>query len=95
MNKPVQTYRAGNISASIWENQVVNKDGTNGVYHTVSLSRSYQDKQGEWKSTTNMRVGDLPKAELVLRKAYELLVMKQHDNAMTKLLETGKIPAVV
>ena len=94
MNKPVQTYKAGNISASVWENQIRNKDGTNGTYHTVSLARSYQDKQGAWQTTTNLRVGDLPKAELVLKKSYEFLVMKQQDQAMAILLETGKIPAM-
>jgi len=95
MNKPVQTYKAGNISASIWENQITKKDGTGGTYHTVALARSYQDRQGAWQSTTNLRVGDLPKAELVLKKSYEFLVMKQQEQAMATLLETGKIPAIV
>ena len=41
--KPVQTYRAGSIAAKIWENQVLKKDGSTAVFHTISLDRSYQD----------------------------------------------------
>jgi len=91
MNKPVQVYKAGNLSAKIWENQTM-KEGHQSVYHTISLERVYTDKQNQWQSTNSLRVGDLPKAELVLKKAYEFLVLKRQEQAMTALLETGKMP---
>ena len=40
-------------------------------------SQAYTDKDGNWKSTNSMRINDLPKAALVLNKAYEYLVIKQ------------------
>jgi hypothetical protein len=39
------------------------------------------DKNGEWQSTNTLRINDLPKASLVLQKAYEYIVMKELQNA--------------
>ena len=92
--KPVQTYRAGSIAAKIWENQVIKKDGSTAVFHTISLDRSYQDANATWQSTNSLRATDIPKAILVLNKAYERLVLKRQENTMTTALatETGTIP---
>ena len=94
--KPVKTYRAGAISAKIWENQSVKADGSVAVFHTVSLDRSYQDKDGSWKSATSFRIADLPKAELVLRKVYEFLVLKRDEQnpTMSPLAAAGGIAAI-
>ena len=47
-------------------------------YRTVSFQRSYKDKKDDtWKTTSSLRLHDLPKATLVLQKAYEYLVMRE------------------
>ncbi len=71
-NMPERKFRAGAISATVWKNQA-----ENGEYRTISLERSYTDKDGAWKSTNSMRLNDLPKAKLVLEKAYEFLVLAE------------------
>jgi len=81
MSQPIKTYRAGGISAKIWENQTIKPDGAVSVYHTISIERSYQDKEGNWKSTNSLRINDLPKAQLVLKKAYEALVLREVEPA--------------
>ncbi|PIN69748.1 hypothetical protein COY28_04775 [Candidatus Woesearchaeota archaeon CG_4_10_14_0_2_um_filter_57_5] len=63
------------MSASIWRNEAVRKDGEPVAYYSVSLQRRYKDKEGNWKSGS-LRTADLPKAMLVLQKAYEYLVLK-------------------
>lgn len=73
-NLPAKRFRAGAISATVWEN-TTEKDGETRSYYTISLDRSYKDGE-EWKHTSSLRVGDLPKAELVLRKAYEWLTLE-------------------
>ncbi|MBT4539114.1 hypothetical protein HOI26_00050 [Candidatus Woesearchaeota archaeon] len=73
-NLPEKKFRAGGISATVWLNQ-----STNGEFRTISLERSYTDKSGKWQSTSNMRVGDLPKANVVIQKAYEYLVFKEQE----------------
>ena len=73
-NLPDKKFRAGAVHATIWTNDSV-KDGKKVSYNTISFERSYKDKDGEWKSTSSLRVTDIPKAILVLQKAYEHLVL--------------------
>ncbi|MEM1344782.1 MAG: hypothetical protein AAGI34_09415 [Pseudomonadota bacterium] len=48
------------LKATIWRN-----DGQNGAYHTVNLSRTYKDNDGQFHDTASFRVQDmLPLAEL-------------------------------
>lgn len=75
-NAPEKKFVAGPIAATIWKNSSM-KDGKEFFFETVSLERSFKDKNGEWKSTSNMRVNDLPKAAMVMNKAYEYLTMKE------------------
>lgn len=70
-NTPVKKFRAGAVSATIWTN--TSKEG--GEYNTVSFERGYKDKDGAWKSTSSLRLNDLPKAALVLTKAYEYIAL--------------------
>jgi len=65
---------------SIWENEGLSQEGVPTSYKSVSFDRRYKDKTGEWKSTNSLRANDLPKAVLILQKAYEYLVLTEtHD----------------
>ena len=71
--KPEKKFRAGAVTATIWKNQTED----NKYYSTVSFERSYKDKNGEWKTTNSLRVNDLPKAAMVISKAYEFLALNE------------------
>ncbi|MEM4263915.1 MAG: hypothetical protein QW666_03420 [Candidatus Woesearchaeota archaeon] len=73
-NKPEKKFRAGAVSATIWKNERQD-NGKTFAFHTISLERGYKDKAGEWKTTSSLRTADLPKASLVLGKAYEYLIL--------------------
>lgn len=78
MTMPKQKFKAGAIAATVWGNETL-KEGEVVTYSTVSLDRSYKDKKtGEWKQTNSLRVSDIPRATLVLNKAYEYLVLNGH-----------------
>jgi len=47
-NEPVDRVRMGAIEASIWKN-----NGKNGSWMTISLSRTYEDKEGKLKSSNS------------------------------------------
>lgn len=79
MNKPEKKFVAGAISATIWKNEAKSKKGEDLEFNTVNLQRSYQDKDGKWQTTSTLRVNDLPKAKLVLDRAYEYLVLKSPE----------------
>ena len=74
MNKPEKVFKSGPIAATVWSN-ASEKDGKSFEYKTVSLERSYKDRDGSWKHTSSFRVSDLTSAELVVRKAFEFIVM--------------------
>jgi hypothetical protein len=74
-NLPEKKFRAGPIAATIWANNVLDKDGKVVTYRTVSFERSYKDKNDAWKTTSSLRMNDLPKASLVLEKAFEYLAL--------------------
>lgn len=75
-NKPARKFRAGAVSATIWQNQAIGKDGKPRQFASVNLERSYKDKNGEWKTTHSLGDSDLPKAIVLLSKAYEFLALR-------------------
>ncbi len=74
-NHPEKKFRAGTISATVWKNPVKRKDGSDGAFRTISIERSYKDKNNAWQTTNSFRINDLPRAELVLRQAFEFAVI--------------------
>lgn len=59
--RPVETLRDGLIRASIWE-----RSSDKGSMFNTTLSRSYQDNEGNWKDTNSLRSRDnLPASELL------------------------------
>jgi hypothetical protein len=80
VNQPEKKFRAGAVSATVWRNKGQDKEGSEVEYKTISIERNYTDKEGKWQSTNSFRINDLPKAEVVIKKAYEYLVLKEEVN---------------
>jgi hypothetical protein len=78
-NLPEKKFRAGSLSATVWVNQGQKATGEAIEYRTISIDRNYTNKEGKWQSTNSLRINDLPKAQVVLQKAYEFLVFKEQD----------------
>jgi len=85
-NMPEKKISTGAISATIWQNEAKTQKGDSTVYRTVTLQRTYKDKDNKWQHTNSMRANDLPKAALVLNKAYEYIVLRD-NNPQTELSE--------
>lgn len=75
--QPEKKLRAGAISATVWKNTQVGKEGKAYDSYSISLNRSYKDPSGSWKHATSFRVADLPKARLLIDKVYEEFSMKR------------------
>ncbi|MFC1723482.1 hypothetical protein ACFL0V_05065 [Nanoarchaeota archaeon] len=74
-NLPEKKFRAGAISATVWRN-IHEKDGRSFEVRSIKVERNYKDKEtDEWKSTDYLRAMDLPKAVVLLGKAYEYIIM--------------------
>ncbi|MBR9699289.1 hypothetical protein GOV09_02445 [Candidatus Woesearchaeota archaeon] len=87
MDKPEKKFSTGAISAAIWKNSGTSKTGQAVEFRTISLQRRYKDKNDEWQSTNSLRLNDLPKAALVLNKAYEYLILRDTDSAEEEVFE--------
>ena len=83
-NLPDMKFRAGAVTATVWSNKGHTKTGEETSFNTISIERSYKDKAGEWQNTTTMRVGDIPKAALVLNKAYEHILLSSQNKAIAE-----------
>ncbi len=75
-NLPEKRFSTGAIQATVWRNNSKAKTGETVEYRSITFDRRYKDKEGNWKSTSSLRVTDLPKAVVVLNKAYEYAVLK-------------------
>ena len=95
-NQPEKKFSTGAISATVWKNIGVGKDGKPFESHSVSLQRRYKDKTGQWQSTNSLRLNDLPKVALVIGEAYRYLVLngladepKQQEVSPNKFVGTS------
>ncbi|MBI2141363.1 hypothetical protein HYU16_02970 [Candidatus Woesearchaeota archaeon] len=74
-NLPDKKFKAGGITATVWKG--ISPKGT--AYFNVQLGRSYKDNN--WKNTSSLRENDVPKAMVLLQKAYEYVIL-QTTNAV-------------
>lgn len=90
-NTPEKRFSTGAISATVWKNSGTNKrTGEPTEFNTITLQRRYKDKEGNWQTSNSLRVNDLPKASLVLNKAYEYLVLRE-QSATSPIIEEEEI----
>ena len=87
MPKPEQKFQAGGIEASIFENEIQHNGKTINI-KKVAFQKRYKSDQG-WKTTYSLDINDIPKAILVLSKAYEFLVLNS-DSHTEKDREIGE-----
>jgi len=74
-NRPEKVFQHGGVKAAIFTNEH-EKDGESFTKKSISVQRVYRDKEGTFKTTNNLYVNDLPKAILVLQKAFDYLTIK-------------------
>ncbi len=69
-NQPAHKLKLGLITATIWDN-----DG----FYSVDVTRSYRDKDGDWKSTTSFSHSDLLNVAKCAERA-EIWIGRQINN---------------
>jgi hypothetical protein len=77
-NKPLDTYRAGAIKVTCWQNEVDFK-GQKRMMKSFQLSKSYKDGD-DWKESKSYNLNDLPKVISLLQKAYNDGISKSVDD---------------
>ena len=78
--KPVKDFRAGNIQASVWRNEV-DKNGQTVVRHSVRIQKQFRNDDGDYQETNYFFRDDLPKLILVAQKAFEFISLNESKEA--------------
>ena len=79
VRQPVQRFKTkGGIEAAVWENQAERKNrGGTYTYYSVTLRKSYFDEGAqEYRETSSLFADELPRAQLVLAKAYDYIMSR-------------------
>jgi len=66
MSKPVKEFKSGAVKLCFWENT---NPETKKRFISVSMSKSYKDKEGNWKDSDNFSEYDLGDLVLVCSRA--------------------------
>ena len=78
MNQPLKKFRAGQVSAAIWENQAT-VNGKQVTMLKATVERRFKDKDGNWKSSGSFGRNEIPLAVYCLEKAFDAIIDEQQS----------------
>lgn len=79
-SKPIKDFRAGNIQASVWRNEV-QKDGQTVVRYSVKIQKQFRKDDGDYQETNYYFRDDIPRLILVSQKAFEFIALNESKEA--------------
>ena len=79
MAKPLAKFRAGQVSAAIWENEITASGKTMPMLK-ATVQRRYKDRDGTWKSSSSFSRNEIPLAIYCLNKCFEHMIEGQKDD---------------
>ena len=95
---PVAKFRAGQVSAALWRNDIQVRGQTIQVLK-ATVQRRYKDKDsGEWKSSSSFSRNEIPLAVYCLQKAFEKIIESQNgssDNGNNNVAEEPILDGVI
>lgn len=77
--QPAAKLREGSLAAEIWENQ---RD--NGLQHNVTFGRSWQDKDGNWRTSQSFGERDLLALQHLAGRAHDAIRERQTEMRQEK-----------
>lgn len=82
-NPPLETLRDGRLKATIWENR--NEAGE--PYHTVTLAKTFEDRDGKLQDTSSFTAGELLRVSELAREAFTVLRAMRRTMALERKTE--------
>ncbi len=80
MTKPIRSWRSGNISGAIWQNEKEIKEGTKVNFKTASIKRAWKKDGDVWRDEVlNFRRQDLPKIATILNEMQKELFLVEGE----------------
>ena len=84
--KPIAKFKAGMVSAAIWENPIEVKGKTVPMLK-VTVQRRYKDSDGNWKSSQSYSRNEIPLVVFCLQKAFEKMLGEDNSDANDNSVE--------
>ena len=84
---PEKAFKAGGVRASIWSYSESTRNGQSFERKKCSLERVYKASDGSWKSTSSFDANDVPKAILVLSRAFAYMHQENGASASPAVRE--------
>ncbi|MEO1193306.1 MAG: hypothetical protein AAFY02_16205 [Pseudomonadota bacterium] len=78
-NKPIETLRDGRLKATVWENK-----NEKGSYHTVSLAKVYEDRNGKLQETNSFSAGELLRIAELARESHGHIRDMRREHAVER-----------
>ena len=78
--RPIKTLRVGECSASIWARTFM-AQGQPRAFYSVTLERSYKDRDGGWKYTKSFDTDSLGQVMALCQQADEVIRELQQEAA--------------
>ena len=76
MAGPLKKFRAGQVSAALWENEA-KVNGRSVTMLKATVERRYKDKNDKWQSSGSFSRNEIPMAIYCLQKAFEAIIEEQ------------------
>lgn len=67
-NEPIEKFRFGSIEVAVWENQQ-----KNGKSRSISIQKSYRDKNNDWQTTNSFFENEIEILISLINKAQKFL----------------------
>ena len=78
MTQPLTKFRAGSVSAALWENEVT-VNGRKVTMLKASVERRYKDADGQWKSSGSFSRNEIPFVIYCLQKSFDHIIAAQQE----------------
>ena len=80
---PVAKFKAGQVSAALWPNEITAQNGHKATVLKASIQRRYKDKSGTWQSSGSFSRNEIPLACYCLQKAFEAMIEERSEDDET------------
>ena len=84
--KPIGKFKAGLVSAAIWENQIEVK-GKTVTMLKATVQRRFKNKEDVWQSSTSFSRNEIPLAIYCLQQAFETMIGEGNNAANGESVE--------
>ena len=84
MAKPIAKFRAGQVSAAIWQNEATVNGNRKVTLLKATVERRYRDAAGNWQSSGSFSRNEIPLAIYCLHKCFEHMIetAKERDESI-------------